>query len=63
MPRKSADDLQKHTLNLFRGDMDKLRALFPDQEPSVLVRDIIRATIDNIEASVDKPKVTTEIKL
>lgn len=39
------DDFQKHTLNLYRGDFDELRALFPDTEPSTLVRELVRNCI------------------
>lgn len=46
MARKKTDTLQKHTLNLRAGDMEQLRALFPAQEPSVMVRKIVSGFID-----------------
>ncbi len=43
---KLRDELQKHTLNLFAGDLDELRMIAPDVEPTVLVRKIIRDFIE-----------------
>lgn len=63
MPKKSTEDLQKHTLNLYAGDLERLRALFPDQEPTVLVREIIRNTINTIENSAERPNLSIEVQL
>ena len=54
-------DLQKVTLNLFSGDMDRLRALHPDLEPSVVVRQLVHDHIARIEAEVPMPplEITT----
>ena len=46
MAKPSLGDLQKHTLNLRRGDMEKLRVLYPGQEPSVVLRRIVSGFID-----------------
>lgn len=63
MPKKSEAGLQKHTLNLYAGDMEKLRELFPGQEPTVLVRRIIRSTIENIENSAEPPQLDLKVTL
>lgn len=49
MPRP-AEDLQKHTMNFYAGDFDRIRALWPDQEPSVIIREAIHAMVVNHEA-------------
>lgn len=46
MSKPSLGELQKHTLNLRRGDMEKLRLLYPGQEPSVVLRRIVSGFID-----------------
>lgn len=43
------EELQKHTLNLRAGDMDKLRDLFPDIPPSNMIRTIISRYVDDLE--------------
>lgn len=48
MPKpKSDEELQKHTLNLYQGDMDELRRLFPGVEPSIIIRKLVRSCIEN----------------
>lgn len=63
MPKKSTEELQKHTLNLYAGDLEKLRTLFPDQEPTVLVRELIHNTIKTIENSAESPNLNIEVKI
>lgn len=46
---KEAEALQKHTLNLREGDMDKLRDLVPDLAPAVLIRLIVSTFVDRHE--------------
>lgn len=45
----SKAELQKHTLNLFPGDYEKLRELFPDVGASTIIRRIVRSFINQIE--------------
>jgi hypothetical protein len=54
MARKSADSLQKHTLNLRAGDLDRLQELFPRQQATVLVRQIVSKFVDNQLKASDK---------
>lgn len=49
MPASEHDNLQKHTLNLYRGDMDKLRDYFPKAEPSRIIRELVRNLINETE--------------
>ncbi len=61
---KTADDLQKHTLNFYAGDFDRIRALWPDQEPSVIIREFIHDMIEKHEAVSPShtPAVKVELK-
>ena len=49
--------LQKHTLNLFEGDWDRLASLIPAAEPSVIIRSLVRDTIARLEGEVPNVKV------
>lgn len=63
MPRLNLD-LQKHTLNLYAGDMEELRALFPKTEPSTLIRELVRDCIVRIKSGDPQmPKLNLEVKL
>ncbi len=46
MARIKDEDLQKHTLNLRKGDIEQLGLLFPKVAPSVIARQIISRFID-----------------
>ena len=56
---KPNSDFQKHTLNLFRGDFEKLRVLYPNLESSLVLRTILRKHITEVEGG----KETVEIKI
>jgi hypothetical protein len=56
MARPANHDLNKHTLNLRAGDMDKLRELHPTQPPSTIVRTLVSKYVDNLF----KPQGETE---
>ena len=59
MPKRNADglDLTKHHINLFAGDLDRLRELVPSVEPSIVVRKLVRDTINKLEAGREIPKI------
>lgn len=40
---------QKHTLNLYEGDFDRLRELYPHVGASIVIRRLIRRYIEDIE--------------
>jgi len=61
---KDKSDLQKHTLHLFAGDFDELRSLFPDIEPSRVVRELVRTCIERKKAAEPPlPQLKTEVHL
>ena len=45
------DNLQKHTLNLFAGDYEKLQQLYPDHGAGPIIRSVIRSFIERCETS------------
>lgn len=56
MPKADEEGLQKHTLNLFPGDYEKLRELYPDVGAGAIIRRIVRRFIEQVEvngASID----------
>jgi hypothetical protein len=55
-------ELQKHTLNLFPGDYEKLQDLYPDLGAAVIIRRIVKAYIEQIEKSGDSD-AKVDIKL
>lgn len=44
-------DLQKHTLNLYAGDFDRLAEFYPDIPAATIVRKLVRRYIEQVEAS------------
>lgn len=61
---KSEDEgLQKHTLNLFEGDYEKLRMLFPDIGAGAIVRRIVRRFLEQVESNGGSIDAKVEIKL
>jgi hypothetical protein len=64
MPKSDKLDLQKHTLNLYRGDWDELRALYPNTETSTLIREIVRSCIINTKAAdPEVTKINVDVKV
>ncbi len=59
MPK--SEDLQKHTLNLRAGDVDKLRDFFPEIPPTNLIRQIVSRYVDDLDSKANLPNV--EVKL
>jgi len=45
-----SEDLQKHTLNLYAGDYEKIQFFYPDIGASVVIRKMLRSYIAKIEA-------------
>lgn len=60
VPRKSTDELQKHTLNLRAGDIEKIEALFPGKAPSTIVRTLISKFVDKSMAVRENPVAPPE---
>lgn len=55
------NELQKHTLNLRAGDMEKIRDFHPDLHASQVVRMLISRYVDQIEGG--ETNVSVEIEL
>lgn len=45
-----SEELQKHTLNLFSGDYEKIQSFYPDVGAAVIIRKVIRHYIEQVEA-------------
>lgn len=43
------EELTKHTLNLFKGDYEKLAELYPDLGAAPVIRRIIRKYLESLE--------------
>jgi len=53
---KLSDDLEKVTLNLFEGDMARIRDMYPDVGASVIIRRIVRNFIQAAEPKAETLK-------
>lgn len=62
MPRN--EDLQKHTLNLYRGDYEKIQQLYPDLGAARAIRHIIRQFLDRCESeATNMPSAPVDFNL
>ena len=59
MHKPPPEELQKHTLNLWRGDYQRLRELFPDLGAGYVIRKVVRNYILRVEA--DRSHVMAEV--
>lgn len=55
------DDLQKHTLNLRKGDYEKIKDFFPDLHASQVIRMVISKYVDSLEG--DSTPVNVKVQL
>lgn len=62
MPKKSDEDLSKHTLRLFAGDYAELQQLYPEIGANVVIRKIVRDFLTRIK-STSSSNVKAEVKL
>ena len=49
--------LQKVTVNLYEGDLERLGDLYPKLDKSVALRELVRSHIERVEAAVPAPRV------
>lgn len=56
------DNLQKVTLNLVRGDFDKIKDLFPDNGAGEVIRQLVHDFISRVEA-VEQSAPDVEVRL
>lgn len=62
MPRPKQRELQKVTLNLFEGDFEILQSTYRDIGASKVVRTLVRAHIESLEANVKADPTQLEIE-
>lgn len=56
MARKASDiPLSKHTLNLFEGDYQRVKDLYPQGDAATIIREVLRAFLDRVEAASSTP--------
>ena len=60
---KGEIELQKHTLNLYAGDFDKLQNFFPDIGASIIVRRIVHRFVEQIEQQGTDADVEIKVEL
>jgi hypothetical protein len=61
--QKDDEGLQKHTLNLFEGDYEKLRSFYPDVGAGAVIRRIVRRYIEQVEVTGGSIDAKVEIKI
>lgn len=54
--KRSEQPLQKVTLNLFEGDMERLMAIYPRHGASFVIRNLVRQYVKNLEAKTEARK-------
>lgn len=59
MTRRTEIPLQKHTLNLFEGDFDKLQGWYTKLGASRIVRELVRAQVRRVEESIAQKRNPT----
>lgn len=57
-----AEELSKHTLNLFPGDYARIQALYPEIGAGPIIRQVLRAWLDKVESG-DAQAPTVEVKI
>lgn len=64
MTRARTSDLTTHHINLFKGDLNRLRELFPGHDPSKIVRALVRDCITKLETkdpTYDRVKIKVNL--
>lgn len=61
MRNTEKEDLQKHTLLLYKGDYEALASHYRDVAVAVVIRRIIRAHLKQIEVEARPPNVEVNI--
>jgi hypothetical protein len=61
--QKDDEGLQKHTLNLFEGDYEKIRLLLPRRRRWCVIRRIVRRYIEQVEVTGGSIDAKVEIKI
>lgn len=51
------EPMQKHTLNIFAGDFDRLQRMYPDIGAAAIIRRLIRKHLETTEEKPDVSKI------
>lgn len=59
------EELQKHTLNLFKGDYEEIQNMFPDLGAAVIIRRVVRNYVEGLreKTQVEIPSNQLELNL
>lgn len=60
--QRDDEPLQKHTLNLWEGDYEKLRVLYPDVGAGAIIRRVVRRFIEQVEAN-GGPSIDAKVEI
>lgn len=63
MPKAEEHELQKHTLNLFKGDFDRLRGIAGEAGAGKIIRRLVRRYINEVDSSVKTKHKKIEVQL
>lgn len=63
MAKTEERELTKHTMMFYEGDLDKLRAFYPDIGAGAIVRRLVQKYIEQIEAQGGVLDAKVEIKI
>ncbi len=61
MPRET-DSFTKHTINLYSGDLDWLQQTYPTAGASKIIRELVRAHIEQIDGKLTQAEVTVKLE-
>ena len=50
--KRTAEKTERHHVLLYAGDLDRLRAYYPEHSPSTIVRELVRALLDKNERTL-----------
>jgi len=56
-------ELQKHTLNLFPGDYNKLQQFYPDLGAATIIRRLVRQFVEQIEVKGVAPVADIDVNI
>lgn len=57
------EPMQKHTLNLFEGDFEKLQREYPDIGAAAIIRRLIRKHLEDRESTTDISRIKAKVSL
>lgn len=63
MPRRDTEQLQKHTLNLIKGDFEFLMDNNPEVGAAKIIRELVHALVRSIQARQEAIAQTRDIQL